>query len=67
MLDAAEKETDPAKRVDMYKQANEAIMKFLPGVPYAHTGPFLVFTKNVKGYIPSPVTTELFATVSLTG
>jgi peptide/nickel transport system substrate-binding protein len=65
LLDNAERETDPAKRVDLYKQANEAIMKFLPGVPYAHTGPFLVFTKNVKGYIPSPVTTELFATVSL--
>jgi hypothetical protein len=42
-------------------------MKFLPGVPYASTGPFLVFTKNVKGYIPSPVTTELFSTVSLQG
>jgi peptide/nickel transport system substrate-binding protein len=65
LLDNAERETDPAKRVETYKQANEAIMKFLPGVPYAHTGPFLVFTKNVKGYIPSPVTTELFATVSL--
>jgi peptide/nickel transport system substrate-binding protein len=65
LLDNAERETDPAKRVDLYKQANEAIMKFLPGVPYASTGPFLVFTKNVKGYIPSPVTTELFATVSL--
>jgi peptide/nickel transport system substrate-binding protein len=67
LLDNAERETDPAKRVETYKQANEAIMKFLPGVPYAHTGPFLVFTKNVKGYIPSPVTTELFSTVSLQG
>jgi peptide/nickel transport system substrate-binding protein len=67
LLDNAERETDPAKRVDLYKQANEAIMKFLPGVPYASTGPFLVFTKNVKGYIPSPVTTELFSTVSLQG
>jgi peptide/nickel transport system substrate-binding protein len=65
LLDNAERETDPAKRVDLYKQANEVIMKFLPGVPYAHTGPFLVFTKNVKGYVPSPVTTELFSTVSL--
>jgi peptide/nickel transport system substrate-binding protein len=64
-LDAAERETDPAKRVEMYKQANKTIMDFLPGVPYAHTGPFLVFTKNVKGYVPSPVTTELFSTVSL--
>jgi len=65
MLDQAERETDAAKRVEMYKQANDTIMKFLPGVPYAHTGPFLVFAKNVKGYVPSPVTTELFATVSL--
>jgi peptide/nickel transport system substrate-binding protein len=64
-LDAAERETDPAKRVEMYKQANKTIMDFLPGVPYASTGPFLVFTKNVKGYVPSPVTTELFSTVSL--
>jgi peptide/nickel transport system substrate-binding protein len=67
LLDNAERETDQAKRVDLYKQANDAIMKFLPGVPYASTGPFLVFTKNVKGYIPSPVTTELFSTVSLQG
>ena len=40
-------------------------MKFLPGVPYAHTPVFLAFTKNVKGYVPSPVTTELFSVVSL--
>jgi peptide/nickel transport system substrate-binding protein len=65
VLDQAERETDAAKRVELYKQANETIMKFLPGVPYAHTGPFLVFAKNVKGYVPSPVTTELFSTVSL--
>jgi peptide/nickel transport system substrate-binding protein len=65
-LNNAERETDPAKRVELYKQANEQVMQFLPGVPYAHTGPFLVLTKNVQGYVPSPVTTELFSTVSLT-
>jgi peptide/nickel transport system substrate-binding protein len=65
-LNDAEQETDPAKRVELYKQANEQVMQFLPGVPYAHTGPFLVLAKNVQGYVPSPVTTELFATVSLT-
>jgi peptide/nickel transport system substrate-binding protein len=65
-LTNAERETDPAKRVELYKQANEQVMQFLPGVPYAHTGPFLVLTKNVQGYVPSPVTTELFSTVSLT-
>jgi peptide/nickel transport system substrate-binding protein len=65
-LSNAERETDPAARVELYKQGNEQIMQFLPGVPYAHTGPFLVLTKNVQGYVPSPVTTELFVTVSLT-
>jgi peptide/nickel transport system substrate-binding protein len=64
-LDAAEKETDQNKRIADYKQANEQVMQFLPGVPYAHTGPFLVLAKNVKGYVPSPVTTELFTKVSL--
>ena len=65
-LNNAERETDPAKRIELYRQANEQVMEFLPGVPYAHTGPFLVLTKNVQGYVPNPVTTELFATVSLT-
>jgi len=64
-LTAAENEIDEAKRVEMYKQANETIMQFLPGVPYAHSGPFVVLAKNVQGYVPSPVTTELFATVKL--
>ena len=64
-LNDAEKETDEGKRTDAYKQANEQIMQFLPGVPYAHTGPFVVFAKNVKGFVPSPVTTELFAVVSV--
>jgi len=41
------------------------IMKFLPGVPYVHTQPALAFAKGVTGYVPSPVSLESFATVSL--
>jgi len=64
-LDKAETETDPAKRTELYKEANEEIMRFLPGVPYVHTKPALAFTKNVTGYVPSPVSLEPFSLVSI--
>ena len=64
-LDAAEKETDEEKRTQLYEEANELIMNFLPGVPYVHTKPSLAFAKNVKGYKPSPVSLEPFSIVSL--
>jgi len=64
-LSAAVKETDQAKRIQLYQQANKLIMDFLPGVPYVHTKPALAFAKNVNGYVPSPVALEPFATVSL--
>jgi peptide/nickel transport system substrate-binding protein len=65
LLNKALGETNYAKRVAEYQQANELIMKFLPGVPYAHTSPALAFKKGVKGYVPSPVDTQSFATVSV--
>ena len=55
------------KRVKLYQQANIMIMKFLPGVPYAHSKPALGFQKNVNGYVPSPVGTDPFAGVSIGG
>jgi peptide/nickel transport system substrate-binding protein len=64
-LDAAEQETDLAKRTELYKAANQEIMDFLPGVPYAHSKPALAFTTAVSGYIPSPVSLEPFETVSI--
>jgi peptide/nickel transport system substrate-binding protein len=65
LLDQAERETDEGKREELYKETNDKIMKWLPGVPYAHSKPALAFTANVKGYQPSPTTNESFATVSL--
>jgi peptide/nickel transport system substrate-binding protein len=65
LLTKALGETNYAKRVTEYQQANEMIMKFLPGVPYAHTSPALAFKKGVKGYVPSPVDVQSFATVSV--
>ena len=64
-LDEAEKETDQKKREALYKEANKLIMDFLPGVPYVHTRPALAFAKNVRGYVPSPVSLEPFSIVSL--
>ncbi len=65
LLDKAEVETDAAKREDLYKQANRAIADWVPGVPYAHTKPALAFAANVKGYEPSPVSLESFASVTI--
>jgi peptide/nickel transport system substrate-binding protein len=64
-LDDAEVETDPAKRTQLYQEANRQIMDFLPGVPYAHTEPAIAFQANVTGYVPSPVSLEPFAPVSI--
>jgi peptide/nickel transport system substrate-binding protein len=63
MLQTADSETNIAKRTKDYQQAEIYIMKFLPMVPYVHSKPALAFQKNVKGYIPSPVSLESFATV----
>jgi peptide/nickel transport system substrate-binding protein len=65
ILTQARDETSIEKRVALYKQANNMIMDFLPGVPYVHTSPALAFDKNVKGYVPSPVDIQLFSGVSL--
>jgi len=66
MLQTADSETNIAKRTKDYQQAEIYIMKFLPMVPYVHSKPALAFQKNVKGYIPSPVSLESFATVFYT-
>jgi len=65
LLEKALVTVDPEERVALYKQANNEIMKFLPGVPYVHTSPALAFQKNVNGYRPSPVSLEPFANVTI--
>src|SRR2546430_1882119 len=67
ILVKAEGEVNFNKRVKLYQQANILIMKFLPGVPYAHSKPALGFQRNVNGYVPSPVGTDPFAGVSIGG
>jgi len=67
ILQKARTETNQAQRTKLYVKANQMIMTYLPGVPYAHTSPALGFKKTVKGYKPSPVSLEPFALVSVGG
>jgi peptide/nickel transport system substrate-binding protein len=67
ILDEAEQEVDQDARIQLYEQANELIMDFLPGLPYVHTKPGLAFTANVSGYEPSPVSLEPFSIVTVEG
>jgi peptide/nickel transport system substrate-binding protein len=64
-LEEARVETDQDARTALYEEANRAIMEYLPGVPYIHTSPRLVFASNVEGFEPSPVSIEEFSRVSL--
>jgi peptide/nickel transport system substrate-binding protein len=66
-LDEAERETDPARRTELYKEANKLIMEFLPGVPYVHTSTFVVLAPNVRGFIPSPINLERYSIVGFAG
>jgi peptide/nickel transport system substrate-binding protein len=65
LLNQGERETDEARREEIYQDANRAIMQWLPGVPYAHSRPALAFRADVEGYVPSPTTNESFASVSI--
>jgi peptide/nickel transport system substrate-binding protein len=67
LLDRGEQETNQARRIAIYKQANRLIAQQVPGVPYAHSVPALGFQKRVRGYFTSPIGTDLFKTVFLGG
>ena len=44
----------PPSGRELYKEANEEIMKFLPGVPYVNTKPALAFTVEREGLRAEP-------------
>jgi len=55
LLNRAEQETNFKQRVKLYQQANVAVMKFLPVVPYVWVGSALGARSNVKGYVAGPL------------
>jgi peptide/nickel transport system substrate-binding protein len=64
-LAAADQEPDPAKRTEGYQEANRLIMDYLPGLPISHSPPALAVSGDVEGLVPSPLTAEDFAPVSI--
>jgi peptide/nickel transport system substrate-binding protein len=67
LLDRGEQEVNQRRRAAIYRQANRVIMQLVPGVPYAHTRPALGAQRRVRGYITSPIGTDLFKTVFIGG
>ena len=65
LLTRAEGEPNFKKRVVLYQQANRDIMKFLPGVPFAHNKSAMAAQRRVKNLLPSPVQIERYSLVSL--
>jgi peptide/nickel transport system substrate-binding protein len=55
ILNRALNQPDFKKRVKLYQQANVMIMKYLPGIPYAHATPALGADKRVQKLIATPV------------
>lgn len=58
----ADETPDAAARYELYKQLNNEIMEFLPGVPISHSPPALVLGKDVIGVKASPLTDERYST-----
>jgi peptide/nickel transport system substrate-binding protein len=55
ILTRAASETNAAKRIALYKKANEMLMKYLPAVPYAHSVSYIGAEKRVHNLIATPV------------
>jgi peptide/nickel transport system substrate-binding protein len=67
ILTKALNEPNFKKRVALYQQANVLIMKYLPGVPYAHATPALGAEKRVTRLIATPVGGVWFQFTSVGG
>ena len=67
-LRAADSEPDDARRTQMYADINRKLMSdYLPALPLAHSPPAIVTSAKVRGLVPSPLTDEEFAQVSVSG
>jgi peptide/nickel transport system substrate-binding protein len=57
---------EEAARTTAYEALNKKIMEeYLPGLPISHSPPALVVGKGVDGVVASPLTAELFDTVTV--
>ncbi|MDQ3886824.1 MAG: ABC transporter substrate-binding protein [Actinomycetota bacterium] len=66
-LRVADAEPNEQRRIAMYEEINRSLMsEYLPAVPLAHSPPAIVTSENVGGLVPSPLTREEFAPVTVT-
>ncbi|MCX2732557.1 ABC transporter substrate-binding protein [Saccharopolyspora sp. NFXS83] len=67
-LRTADAEPDDARRDALYQEVNRKLLSdYLPAVPLSHSPPAIVVSERVQGLVPSPLTAEEFAGVSVTG
>ncbi|QVQ51695.1 ABC transporter substrate-binding protein [Spiractinospora alimapuensis] len=63
-LDAVNAEPDDEARIELYEEANEAIMDYLPGLPLSSSPPSIAFAEDIDPPTVSPLTQEDFAETS---
>lgn len=63
LLSQGQSEADSAKREELYKQAQLLIKQDAPWIPLVHSTPLLAAKANLKGYVPSPTSSEPYSEV----
>ena len=66
-LTRAAAEADPVARQKIYDQANKLVHDLVPAVPIVHNASALAMKKTVKGFLPSPLSTEFMWPASIEG
>ncbi|WAL60433.1 ABC transporter substrate-binding protein [Thermocoleostomius sinensis] len=64
LLEDARKETDDAKRVELYQQAEKIIHDEAVRIPVVHSEPLNAQRSNISDWVPSPLGSESFETVT---
>jgi peptide/nickel transport system substrate-binding protein len=64
LLEDARKESDPAKRTQMYSQVEKIAFDQAIRIPVVHSEPLLAQRSTIDGWQPSPLGSESFAAVT---
>jgi peptide/nickel transport system substrate-binding protein len=65
LLKQAQVETDEAKRIELYKQAQEIIHEDAPWIPLVYSKEALVGSSKIKGFKPHPTGSDKLEQVSM--
>jgi peptide/nickel transport system substrate-binding protein len=64
-LRQAQRETDPTRRADLYRQASRVVRRGVPAVPLVHADVPVAVGRYVSGYVPHPKGSEPFTFVQV--